>query len=259
MKVVILCGGLGTRMREETEFRPKPMVPIGAYPILWHIMKIYAHQGFNDFVLALGYKGDLVKDYFVNYEWKNNDISLVLGNPNALCMHNQHSEAGWKITLANTGEKNLKGSRLKQIEKYIDGDTFMMTYGDGVANIDINDLLNYHKSHGKIATVTGVRPAAQFGELQVEGNRVTSFLEKPDKPAGGWISAGFFVFNRKIFDYLDIREDCDLEFGPIEQVAGDNELMIYKHENFWSCMDTLRDTDRLNKIWAAGKAEWKIW
>ena len=259
MQTVILCGGLGTRLREETEFRPKPMVPVGGYPIIWHIMKTYAHYGHTDFVLALGYKGEMIKDYFVNYEWMNNDITLELGKPESLQMHDRHAETGWKVTLANTGAENLKGSRLKQVEKYIKGDTFMMTYGDGVADIDINALLDFHNAHGKLVTLTGINPASQFGELKLEGDRVTSFLEKPKHNTGGLVSGGYFVFNRKIFDYLTEDEDCDLEFGAIEKIASEGELMAYRHTKFWSCMDTIRDTERLNNLWDTNKAEWKVW
>ncbi len=259
MQTVILCGGLGTRLREETEFRPKPMVPIGGYPILWHIMKTYAHYGHTDFVLALGYKGHMIKDYFVNYEWMNNDISLELGKPKSLIVHSSHPEAGYKVTLANTGANALKGSRLKQVEKYISGDTFMMTYGDGVADIDINALIDFHHAHGKIATVTGISPISQFGELKIEGDKVTSFQEKPKDARSGFVSGGYFVFQRKIFDYLAADEQCDLEYGAIEQLAQEGQLMVYRHNKFWACMDTIRDTERLNALWDAGKAEWKVW
>lgn len=260
MQTVIFCGGLGTRLREETEYRPKPMVNIGDKPILWHIMKIYAHFGHTDFVLPLGYKGKIIKEYFWNYELMNSDITLELGKKNSLCMHNCHSESGWKITLANTGKNTLKGSRLKRVEKYIHGDTFMLTYGDGVADIDINHLVEFHHAHGKIATVTGVSPTARFGELSIKNNQVTSFQEKPDILSdGGFINGGFFVFNRKIFDYLNDNEDCDLEIGALEKIAASGELMVYKHRGFWACMDTLRDMEQLNLIWEKGEAEWKCW
>ena len=201
MQVVILCGGVGTRLREETEFRPKPMVNIGTHPILWHIMKYYSHFGCKDFVLALGYKGEMIKNYFCRYEIMNNDVTIELGQPENMCIHHSHDEAGWKITLADTGEKALKGARLKKVERYITGDTFMMTYGDGVADVDINELLAFHISHGKIATVTGVNPSARFGELKIDGDRVEAFREKPEN-GDDFISGGFFVFNRQIFNYL---------------------------------------------------------
>ena len=259
MKVVILCGGLGTRLREETEFRPKPMVNIGTRPILWHIMKIYAHYGLMDFVLALGYKGEMIKEYFYHYEIMNNDVTINLGVPESYLLHQCHNEAGWRVTLANTGHNSLKGSRLKQVEKYIDSDTFLLTYGDGVADVDINDLIKFHNSHGKMVTVTGVNPAARFGELVVDGDQVTAFFEKPEDSSGTLISGGFFVVNRKIFDYLTEDEDCDLEHGPLERIAAEGQLMVYKHKGFWACMDTLRDMDYLNGLWKIGKAQWKCW
>ncbi len=260
MQTVLLCGGLGTRMREETEFRPKPMVPVGKYPILWHIMKTYAHYGHTDFILALGYKGEMIKDYFVNYEWMNNDVTLELGKPENMQIHHNHDEAGWKITLADTGAENLKGSRLKQVEKYLIGDTFMMTYGDGVANIDINALLDFHHSHGKMVTLTGISPTSQFGELKLDGEKVLSFQEKPKASENtGFVNAGYFVCNRKLLDYLSLEASCDLEFGAIEKIAQEGELMMYCHKKFWACMDTIRDTERLNKLWDTNQAEWKVW
>jgi glucose-1-phosphate cytidylyltransferase len=258
MQVVILCGGLGTRLREETEFRPKPMVNIGTRPILWHIMKIYSHFGYDDFILCLGYKGELIKEYFLNYELMNNDVTLETGNRERFIVHkNSHSE-NWRITLADTGEKSLKGSRLKKTEKYIKGDVFFMTYGDGVADIDVDDLLAFHRRHGKMATVTGVNPASRFGELKVNGDCVESFCEKPDI-ASSFISGGFFVFNRGIFDYLSEDESCDLEIGPLEKIAAAGQLMVYKHNGHWACMDTIRDMEHLNKSWNEGKAFWKQW
>ena len=258
MKVVILCGGAGTRLREETEFRPKPMVNIGPYPILWHIMKYYSQFGFKEFVLALGYKGDMIKNYFCHYELMNNDVTIELGQPEKTCIHYAHDEAGWKITLADTGEKSLKGARLKKVEKYIVGDTFMMTYGDGIADVDIGKLLAFHKAHGKLATVTGINIASRFGELKIDGDSVETFSEKP-QDGKGFINGGFFVFSRKILDYLTTDDLCDLEVGPLERIAGEGQLMVYKHRGFWACMDTLRDMEYLNKIWNDGRARWKIW
>ena len=193
MKVVILCGGLGTRLREETEFRPKAMVNIGDKPILWHIMKIYAAYGHKDFVLALGYKGDMIKNYFCHYELMNNDVTIELGEPEKICIHQEHEENGWKITLANTGEDTLKGTRLKRIQKYITGDSFMVTYGDGVADIDLNALVSFHKSHGKLATLTGISLASRFGELKVKGDSVKAFSEKPENGSG--FPARLFAIN----------------------------------------------------------------
>ena len=258
MKVVILCGGLGTRLREETEFRPKPMVKIGERPILWHIMKIYAYYGLNDFVLCLGYKSEVIREYFYNYEILNKDFTIELGGNKNIEIHTNHSEEGWRVTLANTGDKALKGARLKRVEKYIDDDQLMMAYGDSIANIDINALLNFHQSHGKLATVTGINPVSQFGELKTKGDKVEAFSEKPQN-GNGLINGGFFVFNRRIFDYLSNDDSCDLEIGVLEKVARDGQLMVYKHKGFWTCMDTIRDMEYLNEIWDENKAEWKIW
>jgi glucose-1-phosphate cytidylyltransferase len=258
MKVVILCGGIGTRLREETEYRPKPMVNIGDRPILWHIMKYYSRFGCNDFVLALGYRGEMIKNYFCHYELMNNDVTIELGQSENMHIHHSHDEVGWRITLANTGEKTLKGGRLKKVEKYITDDTFMMTYGDGIADVDINALLEFHQAHGKLVTVTGINPAARFGELKIDGDCVKSFTEKP--PNGeALINGGFFVFHKSIFNYLTVDDSCDLEIGPLERLAKEGQLMVFKHRGFWACMDTLRDMEYLNKIWDDGLAQWKIW
>lgn len=258
MKVVILCGGLGTRLKEETEFKPKPMVMIGDRPILWHIMKIYAHYGFNDFVLCLGYKGELIKEYFYHYEIMANDFQITLGRKNELKIFHAHDENDWKITLVNTGDKALKGARVKRVERYIDSDNFMVTYGDGVANIDLNSLIDFHRSHGKIATLTGVKPLSRFGEIQADGDIVKEFTEKPQS-SEGLINGGFFVFKRKILDYLEDRDDSDLEYGVFEKLSENGELMVYRHDGFWSCMDTYRDMEYLNRLWSQGKALWKKW
>ena len=258
MKVVILAGGLGTRLREETEYRPKPMVTIGNRPILWHIMKIYAHYGFHEFIICLGYKGELIKKYFYDYEILHNDFTIELGEPKQITIHNHHDEHHWKITLADTGEYALKGARLKRIEKYIDGERFLLTYGDDVANINIPELLAFHNDHGKLATVTGIIPTSRFGELKINGNTVESFSEKP-RASHSWINGGFFVCNRKIFEYLSDDDSCDLEYGVLEQIAQDGQLMVYKHTGFWACMDTYRDMEYLNTLWNKKKAEWKIW
>ena len=255
MKIVILCGGLGTRLKEETEYRPKPMVMIGTKPILWHIMKIYSHYGFKDFVLCLGYKGDMIKEYFYNYEILNNDFTIELGRHNNIEIHDSHGEIGWRITLANTGERTLKGARLKKVEKYVDSDLFMVTYGDGVADIDINDLVEFHKKHGKIATLTGVMPPSRFGTLSVDKDRVVEFSEKP-QTTEGLINGGFFVFSKKIFDYLDTGDSCDLEIGVLDKLAVEGELMVYKHSGNWVCMDTVRDMEYLNGLWTSGNAFW---
>ena len=258
MKTVILCGGLGTRLREETEFRPKPMVNIGNRPILWHIMKIYAHYGYTDFVLALGYKGEMIKQYFCNYEFMNNDITIELGKPERTSVHQCHEEIGWRITLIDTGEKSLKGARLKKVEQYIDEDIFMLTYGDGVADVDIHALINFHRDHGKLATLTGINPASRFGELRIKGNQVVTFNEKT-RESNGLINGGFFVFNRGVFDYLSTNDDCDLEIGILEKIASKGQLMVFRHDGFWACMDNIRDMDYLNTLWSTDRAEWKVW
>jgi len=258
MKTIILCGGLGTRLREETEFKPKPMVNIGSKPMLWHIMKIFAYYGHKDFILCLGYKGEIKKEYFYHYEMMNNDVTVELGNIDKIIIHQSHDETGWKITLADTGGKALKGARLKRIEKYIDEDIFMVVYGDSVADININTLLKFHKKHGKMATVTGVNPASRFGELKIKGDYVESFIEKP-AVSDNFINGGFFVFNKKIFKYLTSDDSCDLEIGALEKIAKEGQLMVYKHKGFWSCMDTIRDMEYLNKLWNENQSKWKIW
>lgn len=258
MKVVILCGGIGTRLREETEFRPKPMVTIGKHPILWHIMKIYSYFGYKDFILALGYKGEMIKDYFYHYDLLNSDVTIELGTKRIIKVHQCHDDNDWRITLVDTGETALKGSRLKKIQNYITDDVFMMTYGDGVSNVNIDKLLNFHRSHGKIVTVTGVNPASRFGELVIEGEQVLQFQEKK-KIASNYVSGGYFVFNKDIFDYLKVNDDCDLEFGPLEQIAAQGQLMVYKHDGDWACMDTMRDMEYLNRLWYENKAFWRIW
>jgi glucose-1-phosphate cytidylyltransferase len=256
--VVILCGGLGTRLREETEFRPKPMVEIGGRPILWHIMRIYAHWGFHNFILCLGYRGEVIKEYFLNYDFLNNDFTVELGVGRKIRTHDTEGEIGWRVTLADTGENSMKGSRIKQIEKYIEGDIFMLTYGDGVIDLDLRKLLRFHLEHGRIGTITGVRPLSRFGELIVDGNRVSSFTEKPQSTTG-LINGGFFVFNRAIFDYLTEEETCDFEIGALEQLAEEGQLMVFKHAGEWACMDTYRDMEYLNRMWREGKAFWKVW
>ncbi len=218
MKVVILCGGAGTRLREETEFRPKPMINIGSRPILWHIMKMYSAYGFRDFILCLGYKGGIIKDYFLNYEALNCDFTIELGNGKNVTLHNGHEEMNWRATLADTGEVAQKGARLKRIEKYVDDEIFMMTYGDGVSDIDLGKLVEFHLSHGKLVTVTGINPVSRFGELKTQGNKVVKFLEK-EEFGKSFVSGGFFVFNRRVFDYLTDDDMCDLEIGPLERIA----------------------------------------
>lgn len=258
MKVVILCGGLGTRLREETVFIPKPMVQVGNRPILWHIMKAYAHYGHNDFILALGYKGEVIRQYFYEYEMMNSDITIDLSQPKNPLIHKKHDERDWKITLVDTGQNSLKGARLKRTEAHIDSDLVLVTYGDGVSNVNIEKLVQFHHSHGKLGTVTGVNIASRFGEMKIDGNRVVSFTEKPDQ-SDDFINGGFFVFDRRIFNYLTLDEECDLEIGALERLAQEGQLMIHRHDGFWACMDTQRDRDYLNAIWERGDAPWKVW
>jgi glucose-1-phosphate cytidylyltransferase len=258
IKVVILAGGLGTRLREETEYRPKPMVNIGNKPILWHIMKTYDYYGFHDFVVCLGYKGEVIKDYFLHYEIMNSDFTVNLGDRNNITLHNDHDECGWNVTLAETGEKSQTGSRVKKVEKYIHDDTFMLTYGDAVADINIEKLLAFHHSHGKIGTVTGVHQPSRFGELCIESQCVKRFSEKP-QTTEGYISGGFFVFNKKFFSYLNREDECILEKDSIEKLSADNELMVYKHEGFWQCCDTFRELEILNNLWNQTNPPWKLW
>jgi len=257
MKVVVLCGGLGTRLREETEFRPKPLVEIGGRPILWHIMKLYAHSGFREFVLCLGYRGSMIKEYFLNYEAMNSDFTIRLGRNSQIEYNDLHTEQNFQVTLAETGLSSMTGGRLKRVERYVDTDTFMMTYGDGVADIDIPKLLAFHKSHGKTATVTAVTPSSRFGMVQTDGSgRVTDFVEKPR--TSGRASAGFFVFQRRIFEYL-AGDDCVLEREPLERLSRDGELMAFQHDGFFYAMDTYREYEYLNSLWASNQAPWKVW
>lgn len=258
IKVVILCGGRGTRLREETEIRPKPLVEIGSRPILWHIMKIYSHYGFKDFVLCLGYKGELIKEYFLNYEAMNNDFTINLGNRSNIIFHNSHLEKDWNVTLVDTGLLTQTGSRIKKIEEHISADTFMVTYGDGLGNIDILKLLDFHEKNKGIGTLTGVHPSSRFGELLVKEKRVVKFNEKP-LVSQGFINGGFFIFNKKFFRYLESNESCVLEHEPLGRLSAEGELAVYKHDGFWQCMDTQRELDILNELWKRGKAPWKVW
>lgn len=258
MKTVILCGGKGTRLREETEYRPKPMVHVGNRPILWHIMKIYAHYGFDDFVICLGYKGNMIREYFLNYEIMNNDLTLKLGDPKKIEVHGEHQEKNWQVTLADTGENSQTGARVKRIEKYIDDDIFMLTYGDGVSQINIKELVEFHKSHGKIGTMTGVHPASRYGEINTENDLITIFNEKP-QTTEGLINGGFFVFNREFFNYLDGDENCILEAEPLESLVADRELMLFKNDGFWQCIDTYRELELVNSIWNQPNPPWKVW
>lgn len=256
--VVILAGGQGTRLREQTEFIPKPMVPVGNKPILWHIMKIYAHYGFERFIICLGYKGDIIKDYFLNYRFRNSDFTIHLGNHDDIVINNIHVSDDWKVTLAETGLHAMTGARVRKIRKYIETPYFLLTYGDGVADVNIDQLVDFHLSHGKIATITGVRPPARFGELRIREEQVIGFSEKP-RVEGDLINGGFFVFHQDAFDYLSNDDGCSLEREPLERLAADKQLMVYNHPDFWQCMDTYRDMDLLNRLWDSGHAPWKVW
>jgi glucose-1-phosphate cytidylyltransferase len=256
MKVVILCGGLGTRLGEETHVKPKPMVEVGSMPILWHIMKTYAHFGFSDFMLALGYKGEVVKDYFLNYHPRTSDITVHLSTGRA--EYANPTAEDWTVRMVDTGQNSLTGGRLRRLEAQLrPHGTFMLTYGDGVTDLDINDLVEFHRKHGRLATVTAVRPPARFGTMLFDGDRVANFHEKP-QTGEGWINGGFFVFEPAVFDYLD-GDACVLETDPLQRLARDGQLMAYRHEGFWHCMDTLRDRNFLDAEWQAGNAPWKKW
>lgn len=258
MKVVIFAGGLGTRLSEETHLKPKPMVEIGGKPILWHIMKIYAEQGYNDFVICLGYKGYMIKEYFINYFYHNSDLTINLEN-NQIEVHNSKAE-NFKVTLVDTGLNTKTAGRLKRVERFIDSDQFMLTYGDGVADIDLKALEAFHKNHGKIASVTSVQPEGRFGGMEFGSeNEVVSFKEKPQGD-GHWINGGFFVLDKKVFDLLP--ENCDNEMweeSPLGKLTEMNELSAFKHNGFWRCMDALRDKVILDDLWDTEKAKWKIW
>ena len=259
MKVVILCGGKGTRLREETEYRPKPMVPIGNSPILWHIMKIYATQGQRDFVLCLGYKGEMIREYFRNYLWMASDVTLGLGRSHESTFHNCHEEEDWRVTLVDTGEETLTAGRIKSVERYVDGGDFLLTYGDGVGNVDVNAAIAFHRKHGRLLTVTAVHPPGRFGELGIsDGDFVRTFNEKPQVESG-WISGGFFVASRGILDRLNPDENVMFEQEPMRRLAANGQIMAYRHGGFWQPMDTYGEYALLNRLWNEGRAPWKIW
>lgn len=257
MKVVILCGGLGTRLREETEYRPKPMVPIGGRPILWHIMKFYAHHGHKDFILCLGYKGEVIKDYFRNYHWNTSDVTLKLGRNPEIRYHNTHDEEDWTVTLLDTGAETQTGGRLRRALAHVPDETFLFTYGDGLTDSDINASVRFHQQHGKLATLTAVRPSGRFGELAMDGHTITGFREKPEQERT-FINGGFFVLNRRITDYLD-GDGCVFERSPMERLTRESELQAYQHQGFWQCMDTYREQQILDKLYLDGHAPWKVW
>jgi glucose-1-phosphate cytidylyltransferase len=255
MKVVILAGGLGTRLSEETELRPKPMVEVGGRPILWHIMKHYAHYGFDEFVIALGYKGEVIKRYFLDYATINSNFTVHLGSGDTL--RRQVCREDWTVHLIDTGAQTMTGGRLKRLAQLLAGETFMMTYGDGVCSVDPNRLLTFHRGHRRLATVTAVRPPARFGGLAFDGDQVIEFMEKP-QVGEGWINGGFFVLQPEALEYI-AGDDTAWEAEPLERLASERQLMAYRHDAFWQCMDTLRDLRYLESLWASGKAPWKVW
>ncbi len=258
MKVVLFAGGLGTRLMEETDARPKPMVEIGGKPILWHIMKLYDHYGFDDFVICLGYKGYMIKEYFFNYFLHNSDVTIELKN-NKIEVHKSESES-FKVTLVDTGLTTKTAGRLQQVERFLDGQDFMLTYGDGVSNIDIKKLVEFHKQHGKIATVTAVQPEARFGGMEIDSSNIVKVFKEKPKDNSNWINGGFFVLKSDVFKYLKGNmSEVMWEDSPLENLSQDNQLVAYKHEGFWKCMDALRDKIELEKLWETKQAEWKVW
>ena len=257
IKVIILAGGWGTRLGQQTEVLPKPMVPIGNKPILWHIMKIYSHYGFNEFIISCGVNAQVIKNYFINYDSFNKNFTIDMAN-NEIEYHSKHYKENWKVSLIDTGLNTLKGARIKRVEKHLDQDINMITYGDGVANVNINNLIEFHKSHGKMITITGVNPPARFGELIEQDGLLVSFEEKPQTSIG-LINGGFMVFNKELFDYLSVEEDCDFEIGILDLLTKRNEVMVFKHKGLWECIDHIRDITYLNKLWNENKAFWKVW
>ena len=255
MKAVILAGGLGTRLSEETALRPKPMIEIGGKPLLWHVMKIYASHGVNDFVVCLGYRGYLIKEYFSNYFLHMSDVTVDLRS-NSVEIH-QNSAEPWRVSLVDTGQETMTGGRLKRVRGYLDDDDFCFTYGDGVGNVDITALVAFHHAHGGLATLTGTQPPGRFGALVFDGDRVTSFQEKPEGD-GGWINGGFFVLSPRVLDYID-GDATVWEREPVERLAYERQLHAYRHRGFWQPMDTLRDKNHLEQLWSGGNAPWKTW
>ncbi len=257
MKIVILAGGFGTRISEESHLMPKPMIEIGEKPILWHIMKYYSHFGYNEFIICCGYKQYVIKEFFADYYLHTSDVTFDFTAENKMIVHNNSSEP-WKVTLVDTGLNTMTGGRIKRVASYIGNEPFMLTYGDGVADIDINKLVEFHKSHGKTATISSVQPGGRFGMLDIDSDEsVKNFMEK-SKEDGGWINAGFMVLNPEIMNYID-GDDCIFERYPLETVAAEGQLKAFKHEGFWQCMDTLRDKQLLEKLWENNDAPWKVW
>lgn len=256
MKVVLLAGGFGTRISEESQYKPKPMIEIGDMPILWHIMKMYSHYGFNEFIICAGYKQHVIKQWFADYFLHTSDITFDFSKGNKMIVHDAHSE-NWKVTVVDTGLHTMTGGRLKRIKKYLGDEPFFMTYGDGVANVDIPAALAFHQSHGKLATMTAIRPESRYGMIDMQDNQVLSFREKSQSDVG-WINGGFMVLDPKVLDYID-GDSTMFEREPMEKIAQDGQLMSYCHEGFWQCMDTLRDKQKLDALWESGSAPWKIW
>lgn len=256
MKVAILAGGVGTRLAEETEIKPKPMVEIGGRPILWHIMMHYHHFGFDQFVIALGYKGEVIKKYILDYCSLNSNLTVDF-KTNQVTVHDNTIRPDWSVDLVDTGIETLTGGRIKRLAPIIGNETFMLTWGDGVSDVDLRKLLEFHRSHGKIATLTAVRPPARFGHLEFEGNRIVEFTEKP-QTGEGWINGAFFVLEPEVFDYIE-GDATQWEREPLERLSADGQLMAYCHDSFWQCMDTLRDKRLLQTLWDSGKAPWKLW
>ena len=258
MPVVILCGGMGTRLREETERLPKPLVEIGERPILWHIMKTYSHHGLGRFVLCLGYKSWQIKEFFLRYREYVSDFTLDMNGDHNPRFHESDGHENWSVTCVETGLHTATGARLKLVRDQVDTDTFMFTYGDGIGEVDVSALLEFHYEHGRIGTVTGVHPTSRYGEMKVDSDRVVEFNEKPTMPAG-YVSGGFFVFQREFFDYLDDDPQLFFEHAPLRNLARDGELAVFPHEGFWMGMDTYRELTELNRLWATGEAPWKVW
>jgi glucose-1-phosphate cytidylyltransferase len=256
--VVILAGGLGTRLREETDRVPKPMVEVGDQPMLWHIMKLYGHHGFRRFILCLGYKSWVVKQYFLSYREQLADITISLASHEEPALRSNGGHEDWEVTCAETGMLTGTGGRLSRVRDYVDTDTFMFTYGDGIGSVDLLRLLEHHRTTGRIGTVTGVHPTSRYGEMRVDGDQVVEFNEKPTKPEG-YVSGGFFCLNRGIFDYLSDDEDLFFEKEPLQKLARDGQLSVFPHEGFWLGMDTLRDKQYLDGLWRSGEAPWKVW
>ncbi|MBP6004851.1 MAG: glucose-1-phosphate cytidylyltransferase [Pyrinomonadaceae bacterium] len=255
MKVVILAGGLGTRLAEETEIKPKPMVEIGGRPVLWHIMKIFSHYGLNDFYIALGYKGEIIKRFFYDYQSLSGDLLINLADGTINIRERECED--WRVNLIETGQNSMTGGRVKRLEPYLSGETFIVTYGDGVSSVDIGQLIDFHRSHGKIATVTAVHPPARYGELLINPDSTAGFSEKPQTHEG-WINGGFIVFEPKVFEYLS-GDNSILEIDALERLANEGQLVAYKHNDFWQCMDTLRDKRQLEAEWNSGNPPWKVW